>query len=345
MCFAAPAFAQSPPSARIFGTEDDPRTELRPAEQIVMRLDYTRAEGCPDDAAVRATIGAQVKRWDPFAPAAPWLLTVLTVHGGDGYRGSAELRDVGGVVRWTRPLIPRARCIELVEDLAIALAFKINPPRVAQPAPAEPPPAPTQPPAPATPAELPVLPEHQPGPAFRLGAGTWMDLATAPRPAFGLTVDAGVRVAWFSVAGELHWNPPAGAGATADIDVSTTRLMGALVPCAHFGSFAGGGSLFGCGALELGQIRGTIAKAGAVATPDHQASLYGTAGGRFGIEVPLVAPRRLFLRIAVSMAGVPARPRFLAGTISGGVVTSPPEKVWESPAFIGGLGVGLLASF
>jgi hypothetical protein len=173
-----------------------------------------------------------------------------------------------------------------------------------------------------------------------------MDLATAPRPAFGLTVDAGFRVSWFSLAGELRWNPPAGASTPANVDVSTMRLLGALVPCAHVGSFAGGGSVFGCAVGELGQIRGSIAKAGATATPDHQASLYGTAGGRFGIEIPVVAPRRLFLRVAVSMAGVPVRPRFLAGTMtSGGVVTSPPQTVWESPAFVGGLGLGLVASF
>jgi hypothetical protein len=331
----------------MFGTEDDPRADLRPAEQIVMRLAYTRAEGCPDDAAVRATIGAQVKRWDPFAPNAPWLLTVLTVRGGGGYGGSAELRDVGGAVRWTRPLQPRARCIDLVEDLALAIAFKINPPRAAQPGePAQLPTPPDQPPP-----QLPKLPdqpppEPPPGPAFRLGAGAWMDLATAPRPAFGLTVDAGVRVvSWFSIAGELHWNPPAGASTSANIDVSTTRLMGALVPCAHLGSFAHGGSFFGCAVGELGQIRGSIAKAGATVTPDHQASFYGTAGGRFGVEIPVV-PRRLFFRIAVNMAGVPVRPRFLAGTItSGGTVTSPPVTVWESPAFIGGLETGLFASF
>jgi hypothetical protein len=332
----------------MFGTEDDPRADLRPAEQIVMRLAYTRAEGCPDDASVRATIGAQVKRWDPFAPNAPWVLTVLTVRGGSGYGGSAELRDVGGVVRWTRPLQPRARCIDLVEDLALALAFKINPPRPAQPGepvqlpklPDQPPPQPPEQPQPAT-------PEPAPGPAFRLGAGGWMDLATAPRPAFGLTVDVGVRiVSWFSIAGELHWNPPAGASTSANIDVSTTRLVGALVPCMHVGSFARGGSFFGCAVGELGQIRGSVAKAGADITPDHQASLYGTAGGRFGVEIPVVAPRRLFLRIAVSMAGVPVRPRFLTGTItSAGTVTSAPQTAWESPAFIGGVGAGLFASF
>jgi hypothetical protein len=330
----------------MFGTEDDPRADLRPAEQIVMRLGYTRAEGCPDDAAVRATIGAQVKRWDPFAPNAPWLLTVLTVRGGGGYGGSAELRDLGGVVRWTRPLEPRARCIDLVEDLALALAFKINPPRPAQPGNLAQPPTSPDLPSPQLPDQpQPPAPEPPPGPAFRLGAGAWMDLATAPRPAFGLTVDAGFRVSWFSLAGELRWNPPAGASTPANLDVSTTRVMGALVPCGHVGSFVGGGSVFGCVVGELGQIRGSIAKAGAMATPDHQASLYGTAGGRFGVEVPVLA-RRLFVRVAVTMAGVPVRPRFLVGTMtSGGVVTSPPQTVWESPAFVGGLGLGLVASF
>ena len=94
-----------------------------------MRLAYSGAEGCPAEDVVKAAIGAQVRRWDPFAPNAPWRLSVTLVRRAGGYEGAAELRDVLGVVPWSRPLLVRARCFDLVEDLALMVALQINPPR------------------------------------------------------------------------------------------------------------------------------------------------------------------------------------------------------------------------
>lgn len=95
LCVAAPALGQpapapplpqSPPSSRLFGTEDDPRPGLRPAGPlVVMRLRYTRAPGpeaSPDKSVFRASVGAQVRRSDPFAPNGPWLRTVLVARKG-----------------------------------------------------------------------------------------------------------------------------------------------------------------------------------------------------------------------------------------------------------------------
>ncbi len=119
--------------------------------RVVMRLEYAPPEGCPDDQVVRASIGAQVRRWDPFAPNAPWRLAVRLMKRGAAYAGSAELRDVSGAVEWTRPLTPRARCSDLIEDLAVTLALQINPP---------------SPPPPGTPfAEVPALPSATSQPA------------------------------------------------------------------------------------------------------------------------------------------------------------------------------------
>lgn len=116
---AAPAFAQ--PSRRLFGTDDSPAPGAAPPrERVVMRLEYHAAAGCPNDQLVRAAVGAQVRRWDPFAPNAPWQLTV-TITRGAGYEGTAELRNVAGTVEWARPLATRARCFDLVEDLAPAM--------------------------------------------------------------------------------------------------------------------------------------------------------------------------------------------------------------------------------
>jgi hypothetical protein len=296
-----------------------------------MRLEYTPAEGCPDDQVVRASISAQVRRWDPFASNAPWRLVVVVSRSGTGFAGTAELRDVTGAVEWSRLLAPRARCFDLVEDLAVTLALRINPPAPPPPSPSAPTlPSPGLPP-PSTPSPDPSL---HPPPArratFRAGLGTWLDLATAPRPAFGLTVDLGVRYAWFSVAGELRWDPPAGA-ATNGADASTALVTGALVPCGHVSWFVG------CLVAELGQLRGTVVATSA--TPDHQATLYGRAGARLGVEIPIVRDR-LFVRLAANLLGAPVAPR-LRLLESG----RPPQVVWESSAFTGGFGAGLGASF
>jgi hypothetical protein len=335
---AAPVRAQEAPGAgRLFGTEEAPPPGMPPSrERVVMRLDYTAAEGCPDEQLVRAAIGAQVRRWDPFAPNAPWRLKVTIVRRA-GYEGTAELRNVTGSVEWARPLAAQARCFDLVEDLAVMLALHIDPPspprsqapvKPAQPTPQDReqsrPQALSLPPLPASP--------PRPRPALRVGVGTWMNLATAPRPAFGVTADLGVRVAWFSVAGELRWDAPAGASTMEGLDVSTGLLTGAIVPCGHVGWFVG------CLVGELGQIRGTLTTASDV-TPDHRAMLYGTLGARLGFEIPVVADH-LYVRLAANLLGVPKRPRFWFDPAQG-----PSQMAWESPAFTGGLGAGVVTSF
>jgi hypothetical protein len=330
------SLGQSPASApgqRLFGTDEAPPPGAPPSgPRIVMRLEYTPAEGCPEDQVVRASISAQVRRWDPFAPNAPWRLVAIVSRSGTGFAGTAELRDVTGAVEWSRVLAPRARCFDLVEDLAVTLALRINPPA---------PPSPSAPASPSPPPSLPVppsAPSPDPSPplpptrrtTFRAGLGTWLDLATAPRPAFGLTLDLGVRYAWFSVAGELRWDPPAGA-TTNGVDASTALVTGALVPCGHASWFVG------CLVAELGQIRGSVAAISA--TPDHQATLYGRAGTRLGVEIPIVRDR-LFVRLAANLLGAPVAPRLRL--LEPG---RPPQVVWESSAFTGGFGAGLGASF
>jgi hypothetical protein len=324
----------------MFGTEDDPRADLRPAgPPVVMRLHYTRASGaeaCPDEQGFRDAVGAQARRSDPFAPNAPWLLTVTLSHRG-GYEGAAELRDVTGAVVFTKSYPPTPRCIDALGDLARAIAFEIERPAVRarspQAAPPPPPadPGPLPPPAPAPPPPSTL--------ALRIGAGAWADLATAPRPAFALSGNVGLRAAWFSVDGELRWTPPAAAQVMSGVTVETSRILGALVPCGHAGWFAG------CLLGELGQIRGRLTPpAGSSATPESQAGLFLAGGVRLAAEIPVVRGRlgeeRFSVRIAADLAG--ARPVvFRAGP--------PGQKVgaeqWESGAFVGGLGAGLLASF
>jgi hypothetical protein len=85
---AAPALADGPTPAgrRLFGTDDAPRPGIAPSRpQVVMWLAYLPPEGCPDEHLLRAAVGAQVRRWDPLAPNAPWQLPVALVQRGATY--------------------------------------------------------------------------------------------------------------------------------------------------------------------------------------------------------------------------------------------------------------------
>jgi hypothetical protein len=304
-----------------------------------MRLVYTRAAGaeaCPDEQVFRDAVGSQVRRSDPFAPNAPWLLTVTVSHRG-GYEGAAELRDVTGAVVFSRTYPPTPRCLDALGDLARAIAFEIERPalRAHTPQVVGGVPAPVAPPAqPAQPAPPPSAPSTF---AFRVGAGAWMDLATAPRPAFGLSANVGFRAAWFSLDGELHGTPPAAASVASGSTVETSRILGALVPCGHAGWFAG------CLLGELGQIRGSFSTPGGAASPDHQAGLFLAGGVRLAAEIPVVRDV-LFVRLAADLLG--ARPVvFRYQTVIPGQKPGIGAEQWESASFAGSLGAGLLASF
>jgi hypothetical protein len=303
-----------------------------------MRLLYARAAGaeaCPDEQVFRDAVGSQVRRSDPFAPHAPWLLTVTISHRG-GYEGVAELRDVTGAVVFSKTYPPTPRCLDALGDLARAIAFEIERPAIRDRAPqtAGGLSAPVPPPEDPAPVPPPPAPTTF---ALRLGVGTWMDLATAPRPAFGLSANVGFRAAWFSLDGELHWTPPAAASVASGSMVETSRILGALIPCGHAGWFAG------CLLGELGQIRGSFSTPGGAASPDHLAGLFLAGGVRLAVEIPVVRDV-LFVRLAADLLG--ARPvLFRYQTVITGQKPGIGAEQWESASFAGSLGAGLLASF
>ena len=188
---------------------------------MIMRLAYTRApgaEGCPDEQFFRDAVAAKDPHWKPFAPSAPWRLDVGVERRRDGFAGFAELHDVTGALVFRRDFDKTPACIDLLDDLARAIGLRVDPP-VPGPLPT-PPGAPVAMPAPLPPPVPPAVPVRDeaappvrpaPGrPLVRLGVETWVDVATAPRPAFALSVDAGVQVSWFSIALEGRWDPSAG---------------------------------------------------------------------------------------------------------------------------------------
>jgi hypothetical protein len=131
-------------------------------------------------------------------------------------------------------------------------------------------------------------------------------------------------MAWFSLDLEGHWDPP--AASTIDrAEVGTSRLVGALVPCAHVKYFAG------CLLAEVGPIWGTATGAGLQRRT--QSMIYVATGGRISAEFG-IAPH-LALRPAVDLLLASQRPALDVREVSR----------WEVPAVSVRIGLGLLASF
>jgi hypothetical protein len=304
----------------------DPPPALQPAPRPV-RLDYQRgpgAERCPEEQAFRDHAGGYAQTsGDLFASDVAARLVVTLGRRGYGYEGTAVLYDAAGGVYWSTTFPPPSRapaasCADLVDSLALSATYKID---QIVPQPLPPAPLPSAPPISAPPPPPPDAPSPF---AFRVGAAAWLDVATALRPAVGVSFALGFRASWFSLDVEGRWDPPAG-GMLEGVELSTSRFVGALVPCGHAGYFVG------CALAEVGPIWGTVTGGGV--TTGTQKTLYVAAGGRLGAEVP-IAPH-LTLRPAVDLT--------LAIQPTGFRI----ERVvrWETPTVAAGFGVGLVASF
>jgi hypothetical protein len=288
---ASPALGQTPA----------PGLPPPPTERIVMRLDFAGVLGCSDPEPFVLALTPRVHGWDPLAPDGRWRLVITVKRRAPGYEGSAELHDPKGDVAWTRAFPPKASCFLLVDRLAFAVAFRIDPPGAPPPpapAPSAPPAPepPKPPPAPAEPKPAPVAPEPpEPPPVVpraapvraaivpRVGAGVWADFGLAPRPLVGVKVDAGFQREWFSIAGEFRWDPASTAPLQGGGNVSTVVLVGALVACGRVEWHVW---FVGCLVGELGQIRRTTA----YTFSSQPTDLYAGAGGSAGVEIPIIGP-------------------------------------------------------
>jgi hypothetical protein len=321
--------------------------------RIFVRLEYDRpASGCPSDFITRAMIFAAVRAWDPFVEApSPWTIKLSVVRRPRGYEGTVELRDTDGRVQWSRSYPVIAACIDLVDDLASAVGFRINPhgldAPVLAPAASKPPsmpvcaskPLPASEPSPCRdsrfsiwPDEWPLRPLRAPTPdppkplerwpvAVRIGVGAWTELIVKDFGSIGLSAEVGARYHFVSFGIEAHGDPPLGAAREHEVGAgSFARVSGALLVCAHYGFFAG------CGVVDVGRFL----------FPNHLQPLpisafYGAAGVRMKLEFPLVPPL-LFLTAAVDLRA-PILPA--SYTYRGAIA-------FASAGPSGGIGLGLL---
>jgi hypothetical protein len=281
---ASEAWAEEPPA---------PRT---------MRLLFTAPSGpdCPGEPIFRDKVNTRMT-FNPFDPTAEAELAVSVRRQDLLYQGRLDLRDGAGALLWPRELPPVTDCGLLMERLAFTLSVKLDPLG-----------APTAPP----------LSVARRSYRLRVGAGAALGWGVAPGPAFGATLDLGVRWPWVSISLEGRAYPAA-SGTTDGTLVALSRFTGAAVPCGHWRW------LFGCGLVELGALRVTAE----TDRPTATTSLHTAAGARFGVEW---SPHT---SLAVRLSGD------LTVAIQRSVVHLEGQARWQTPLVGGALGAGLLTHF
>jgi hypothetical protein len=126
--------------------------------------------------------------------------------------------------------------------------------------------------------------------AVRFGVAAGPELIVKGSGSFGFSAEIGARYRFVSLGVEARGEPSLGSVAYPYVgSVSFARASSALLLCAHYGLFAG------C----------VVGEAGRFFFPDHAGRLpasilSGAAGGRAGLEFPVLPPR-LFLGVAVDL--------------------------------------------
>jgi hypothetical protein len=335
--------AQPPQAAQPAPATADPEV-FYPSPRVSVFADLTfvsqlPASVCPGENWFRLLIGAHMGH-DSFEPNLRGVyvgrVRVAMSRIPGGFASTYTWVDAQGV---TRP-VPHYRqlgatwfhCREAMEDLVVDLivyfrsievdlgekhARKAPPPPYCPATLAAPVPVPEAPStsavAPCPPAtrfdlwpEFPLAPLRAPEPdppkpldrwpiAIRIGLGVGPELIASGWGSFRFSGELGARYRWASIGTEVHGDPSLGTLTYPEGSVRFARISGALLLCAHFGWFVG------CGVSDTGKLL----------FPNHVQALpasafYGAAGGRAGLEFPLIAPR-LFLRTALDLLA-PIRP-------------------------------------
>ena len=229
------------------------------------------------------------------------------------------IRDESEALLYARERGPGADCYAMVDGLGFALSVALDPSgRSVTPSPPSAPKPPTiEQPAPVLP--LPEAPARR-----RVGAALAFGIGVAPRPAFGLAIDVGLRWRSFALAMEGRIFPSArGAADTGVVEIRTWQITGAVVPCGHWRW------LFGCGIVEMGALSAT-----SDARTPATTTLFHVAGGvRGGVEWQ--AWDHLAVRASGDVLVAPWRATMLVDN----------EPAWTTRIVSGAFGAGLVASF
>jgi hypothetical protein len=255
------------------------------------RLVYGRsleADGCPDEARLRAAVASRVG-YDPFFPHAPRTVVVTIARKDRALVARIELIDDSAHSGGARELTATpGACEELFQSTALAIA--IDPRALLGPAstPAEErdaPHAPEPPPPPpladrAEPAERrppPALPASG-RPRIRVTAAGRGSAGIAPALAPGFFAGGGLVWRRTSLGVELGAHLSTVAGSRSGAEARAWIAAGAVVPCIRVVP------LDLCGTLAVGRFEATGQR---VVAPSTEATPFVGVGLRPGLEVPL----------------------------------------------------------
>lgn len=280
---------------------------------VSLRYEYPEAASCPDESALRQLVAARLGV-DPFAQEAPARVTVRVTEGTP-HQADVVLESPDAPTR--RKTLTANTCADLIQLVAVTVALAVDPlirkPEVAPPVVA---PAPVQPtpPAPVAPGQPPVAPLRW---SVSAGASVNLGLATGAQP--NLRVEGRTRGGLWSVGLEGRFAWPV-TGALTQGALTTSAVLGAVVPCLHYKWLAG------CAEVALGGLR---LEGSALAAAQAATVFQALVGLRAQLQVPIT---ERFSIGAMLEAEVPlTRATALVGT----------ERVWTVPAFGGGLGLWL----
>lgn len=274
----------------------DPTSLAFAKDRAALKLDYAvsdDAEGCPDEAGLRAKVAARLG-YDPFTTsatsatpaAAPErgksiVVTRIRKKGG-GFESRIEMRDAAGKLRGKREL-EASSCADLAASTAFALAVAIDPEEaheVISPPPVSPAAAPDAPQTvPAVtrvpPAEPPPISHPEPSrpaplewtPTLSMGlsvAGLGPYATASPGGVVGIELQRAALGVGLEARASLPTSVPAGAGS-----VRTNNMGVSPVICAHIG-----GAAF-CAKVFLGAFQGA---AEGVVAAEKQTTFFSTVG-------------------------------------------------------------------
>jgi hypothetical protein len=250
-----------------------------PASAATVSLSYRAPPECPDEATLRQLVAARLGN-DPFVAEAPSRVSIQVVTPT---QAEVVLESPGTPTR--RKSLTAQSCTELLQSVAVTVALVVDPlikkpepeapPRVTEP---EPKPAP--PPSPPV-AEVPAATPLR----WRISAGATVNggLAVGPQPVLRLAGRVHGEVWSLGLEGRFAWPV---LGQLAQGALSTSAILGAVVPCLHWKWLAG------CADVSLGGLR---LEGSALANATAATVFHASAGLRALLTLPVTE------RFAVSL--------------------------------------------
>lgn len=300
------------------------------------RLVYVRgsgAEDCPNEVQLRLWVIARLG-YDPFSPQASRVVIARIEGRAQQLQATVEVADQQGVSTGRRDLSSKAaQCQELARALALSISLAIDPERAsAAPAQAAPasvpePTAPTEPPAPV------LLPSKATEPAATHNSATWRLTVGAafvgasgvlPGPAWGGSIDIGIRRHWLSLAFEGRGLKALARELQPRGELSGSLLGSAVVGCGHLDAFR---------LCLVGQVARQGLSSSGVTRPSSSSAPYAAVGGRLGWAWP-------FARHFALLLGLEATVNLTRNSAALDML-----QVWKAPSFGGALTSGIETRF